>query len=82
MRTTLTLDDDVAAQLRRLQERKRVGLKSLVNEALRAGLSSLEQDPILPKAFELQVFDCGSCLLGDLVSISETLAAAEGDWRA
>lgn len=81
MRTTLTLDDDIAAQLRRLQQQRRVGLKALVNQALRAGLSSLEQADVIPTPFEVKTFDCGSCLLGDLISVSETLAAADGDWR-
>jgi hypothetical protein len=38
MRTTLTLDDDVAATLERLR-RNRTSLKHLVNEALRRGLN-------------------------------------------
>jgi hypothetical protein len=81
MRTTLTIDDDIAAQLRRLQSQRKVGLKALVNQALRAGLSSLEERQPAPSSFQVQTFDCGSYLLGDLISVSETLAAAEGDWR-
>jgi hypothetical protein len=81
MRTTLTIDDDIAAQLRRLQSQRKVGLKALVNQALRAGLSSLEEPQPAPSSFQVQTFDCGSCLLGDLISVSETLAIAEGDWR-
>lgn len=42
MRTTLTLDDDVAAELEHLRAQRRVPLKRLVNEALRAGLRALE----------------------------------------
>ena len=38
MRTTLTLDDDVAAQLRRLARETGRPFKQVVNEALRAGL--------------------------------------------
>lgn len=38
MRTTLTLDADVAALLRRLVERRREPFKRAVNEALRVGL--------------------------------------------
>lgn len=40
MRTTLTLDDDVAARLKRLSRGRR--FKALVNEALRRGLDRLE----------------------------------------
>ena len=38
MRTTLTLDDDVAAILERLRKSRDATLKNLVNEALRRGL--------------------------------------------
>ncbi len=41
MRTTLTLDDDVAAALERLRRSRRIGLKRLVNEALRRGLNDM-----------------------------------------
>lgn len=38
MRTTLTLDEDVAADLKRLARRRGKPLKEIVNDALRAGL--------------------------------------------
>jgi len=41
MRTTLTLDEDVAAILKRLRKRRDAGLKDLVNEALRRGLKDM-----------------------------------------
>jgi len=44
VRTTLTLDDDVAVRLERLRRNGRT-LKDVVNEALRAGLDALEQPP-------------------------------------
>jgi hypothetical protein len=40
VRTTLTLDDDVAAQLRRLAKDTGRPFKQVVNDALRAGLAS------------------------------------------
>jgi hypothetical protein len=42
MRTTLTLDDDVATVLERLRKARGESLKDLVNEALREGLKRLE----------------------------------------
>jgi len=39
MRTTLTLDEDVAAKLRRLARQRRVSFKEVVNFVLRRGLS-------------------------------------------
>lgn len=38
MRTTLTLDDDVAAQLREEAERRSLPFKQMVNRAIRLGL--------------------------------------------
>jgi hypothetical protein len=37
MRTTLTLDEDVAALLERVRSQRSLGLKQAVNEALRRG---------------------------------------------
>ena len=42
MRTTLTLDDDVAARLRELAHRGRVPFKDVVNSVLRRGLAAQE----------------------------------------
>ncbi len=38
MRTTITLDDDVAAAIDRLRHDRRLGLSEAVNELIRAGL--------------------------------------------
>ncbi|MBV9101548.1 MAG: antitoxin [Candidatus Dormibacteraeota bacterium] len=40
MRTTITLDPDVEALLKRVMERRGLGLKAAVNEGLRRGLSA------------------------------------------
>ncbi len=39
MRTTITLDDDVAARLRRLTRERRISFKEAVNSTLRTGLT-------------------------------------------
>jgi len=39
MRTTVTLDDDIAAKLRRLARERGVSFKEALNSALRLGLS-------------------------------------------
>jgi len=44
MRTTLTIEPDVAQQLRRRMTRTKLPLKRVVNDALRAGLSSTEKE--------------------------------------
>ena len=79
MRTTLTLDDDVAALLR--QERRRRGgkLKDLVNEALRRGL--VQQDPPSKGArpFRTRAASLGRCRVASLDDVAEALAVSEGD---
>jgi hypothetical protein len=45
MRTTLTLDDEVAERLRVLAHERRAPFKQVVNEALRAGLAGLCAEP-------------------------------------
>ena len=39
MRTTLSLDDDVAAAVQRLRDERHIGLSDAVNELIRAGLA-------------------------------------------
>ncbi|GIW54780.1 MAG: hypothetical protein KatS3mg082_1184 [Nitrospiraceae bacterium] len=65
MRTTLTLDDDVAAQLRRLRQvRKEAKLKELINEALRQGLKHLAAPAGPRKAYHTRAVPLGRCLIG------------------
>ena len=53
MRTTLTLDADVADGLEKEMRRTRQGLKSTINEALRRGLR-LSRRPARPPRFEVR----------------------------
>ena len=61
MRTTLTLDDDVAAKLKRLSERQKSSFKDTVNAVLRRGLSA--QDCREPRAKGVSVQTFRSALL-------------------
>lgn len=45
MRTTLTLDEDVAVSVRELMRQRGSGFKETVNELIRRGLNS-EQSPV------------------------------------
>ncbi|MEA2337669.1 MAG: hypothetical protein QOE82_1676 [Thermoanaerobaculia bacterium] len=47
MRTTLTLDPDVAKLVRETVEHERLTLKKVVNDALRRGLKPREARPVL-----------------------------------
>jgi hypothetical protein len=79
MRTTLTIDDDVAVQLERLRRRGDASLKDLINEALRRGLRDMNA-PSKPRApFRTQTFDAGPPLLNNLDNIAEVLAIIEGE---
>jgi len=78
MRTTLTLDDDVAILLKRLSEKRQVSFRALLNETLREGLRQLEA-PAPQPAFRTKPVSLGHCLVGNLDDIVEVLALAEGD---
>lgn len=79
MRTTLTLDDDIAVTIERLRRKEELGLKEIVNRALRFGLRHLETKEEPRARFKTAEVSLGRCRLGDLVSVSEALAVAEGD---
>jgi hypothetical protein len=79
MRTTLTLDDDVAAALERLRRARDVSLKEVVNEALRKGLSDLAVRPKQREPFQTQVVVLGRMRLASVDNISESLAVAESE---
>ncbi len=48
MRTTLTLEPDVAQKLKRRMSERKLTLKEAVNQALRAGLAVEERKPKVP----------------------------------
>ena len=79
MRTTLTLEDDVARRIEQLARRRRRPLKVVVNEALRAGLDALERPPGERSPFRTTGFDLGPSLVGSLDDVEEVLARVEGD---
>jgi hypothetical protein len=79
MRTTLTLDPDVAALLEKLRRERNVGLKELVNEALREALSGTTEPPRRRKRFRTEAVSLGRCLVGGLDDVTAALALAEGE---
>jgi ribbon-helix-helix CopG family protein len=80
MRTTLTLDDDVAARLDDAVRKRKQPMKVVVNEALRAGLEALDAArPRKRKPFRTRGFDLGPSLIGSLDNIEEVLVRAEGE---
>lgn len=79
MRTTLTLDDDVAVLLRRLRKDGRGGLKQLINEGLRRGLAAMNAPSPRKKPYRIRPVSLGRCLVGSLDDVAGVLAAVEGD---
>ena len=74
MRTTLTLDDDVAAALSRRRAERGTGLRQEVNELLRAGLAASSQPSTDPgEPYELPTFDPGRALIIDHRALKEPL---------
>ena len=79
MRTTLTLDADVAALLRRIQEAHGRSFKAVVNDALRQGLRQMAT-PSSPRVrYRTPTVDLGRCLVGSLDDVAEVLAVAEDE---
>jgi hypothetical protein len=79
MRTTITLDDDVAVMIERLHRRRGGSFKSVVNDALREGLKHLGKPAQRQAPFRTASFDAGRCLIGSLDNVAEVVAIAEGD---
>jgi hypothetical protein len=78
MRTTLTIDDDVAAELERLRRARDVKFKQLINEALRRGLRDMTA-PKPRKPFRTKSFDCGRLLVDNVDNVWEVLDRIEGE---
>ncbi len=78
MRTTLTLDDDVAAQLEAFRAKEDLTLKQAVNSALRRGLMELSR-PRVRKPFRTKPIDMGRCRIPNLDNIAEVLAELDNE---
>lgn len=78
MRTTLTIEDDVAAEIERLQREREQSLKDVVNDALRLGLRKMRARSRRRKAFYTRTYDMGPFLV-NIDNVAEALAYAEGE---
>jgi len=78
VRTTLTLDDDVAGKLKATARREGRPFKDVVNDALRRGLAS--RKPASPPAvFKVQARDLGALRPGvSLDNVADLIEQAEG----
>jgi hypothetical protein len=78
MRTTLTLDPDVAAKAKRGAARLRKPLKEVINAALRVGLDEILAPPPA-KSYRTKARPLGLSQGFSYDNISELLARAEGE---
>jgi len=79
MRTTLTLDADVAEGIERARASQGSTLKQTVNTLLRMGLRAHEHPAQPTVRYTTQGVSAGECLVGSLDDIADVLALAEGE---
>lgn len=77
MRTTITLEEDVAAALRRIGSKRKLPFKDLVNLLLREGIKSWSSSNSPKKQFVTKEVDLGSPRFSNVDNIGEVLAVAE-----
>jgi adenine C2-methylase RlmN of 23S rRNA A2503 and tRNA A37 len=78
IRTTLTLEDDVAVQIERLRRARDLSLKDIVNDALRRGLREMLDAPKKRKHIRTQAFHMGEPLI-NIDNVAEALAYLEAE---
>jgi hypothetical protein len=78
MRTTLSIDDDVAVQLERLRGARNASLKDVVNEALRRGVRDMSAPARKRKPFRTRAHNMGKPLV-NLDNFAETFADLDGE---
>ena len=79
MRTTLTLDPDVAALAERMQRVRGPSFEAIVNEALRSGLRAMEAPSGQSMAYSTPAVNLGRCSVGSIDDVADALAVAEGE---
>jgi hypothetical protein len=80
MRTTLTLDDDVAQQLERLRRERPESFKALVNQALREGIARMEAPPP-HQPFRTRTASLGRPRVSNLDDVAEVLETLDAEDR-
>lgn len=79
MRTTITLEDDVAITLKRLRAEQQKTFKQVVNEVLRRGLIATTSGSKKETRYSTPVLTAGPCKYADLDNVAEVLAVAEAE---
>lgn len=82
MRTTLSLDDDVTAALRRIQAESGRTWKDVVNDLVRLGLRAYgDERRRSATARRTESVRLGTPFFDDISNVHETLTLADGEFR-
>ena len=80
MRTTVTLDDDLAVRLEQHRAQHGESFKQALNEAVRVGLSQLEESSeVVREVTKTRPLALGRRLAGTINDVGEVLAIGEGE---
>jgi len=76
----VTLDDDLAVRLEQRRAERGMTFKEALNDAVRRGLAAADEpEHAGPAAVTTRPLPLGRRLIGDIDSVAEALAAAEGE---
>jgi hypothetical protein len=82
MRTTLTIDPDIALALDRVREREALSFEEVVNQALRRGIRAMdsERERAPRQAYHVRIWKRGGMRVS-VDNVTEALDWAEGHGR-
>ena len=78
MQTTITLDDDIAAALQRLQKSRDLAMNELINDVLRRGLKEMSTRRKHTQSFRTKSVSLVRVHLPIVDNVAEAVAIAEG----
>jgi plasmid stability protein len=79
MRTTLTLDDDVATAVESRRREHGHSFKQEINELLRVGLLTADRKRPVTAGLRMEPWSAGECLVPNVDNVAEILSIVEGD---
>ena len=80
MRTTVTIDDDVAVELARIRgQRGGSSFKKVINDTLRAGLAHAAASRPPRRQYRTRPVSLGRCKLDSIDDTARVIAIAEGE---